>query len=1151
MRQLTKLQLVCMAILAIFCVSTASAFNPNNYATTSKLATGKWVKITIPENGVYELTYDELRAMGFNNPGQVKVYGSGGARISETLNGTAPNDLVRVPFMRTNDKICFYGIAAITFSIADYSGSPHFVRTLNPYSKVGCYFLTEDINPDTKPAMKATVTVNNYVNTPSSLRYFYHENEKASVSYSGKDMLGEDFTNDRVFIDYFLPDLSDSSIVVHTVIAANVDEISYASAAIHSGGAQDTLKYAVSSSRIYSPSGDYVYYNYASPYARIKLSHPAEQGQYEPFLKFTSQSPSVSMAKLDYFILTYKHLNILRPEEGNQVYMGYGLTAGNERFQIPNAPDGTIVWCISAPSAPLEVTTSTYNDISGTGLCFTSMSANTSQYVAFNPSKTLKKISSFEPVANQNLHGLTTPDMVIITDKVFHEEAQRLADMHVAVDGIDVLVVDQDQIFNEFSSGTRDGMAYRLFLKMLYDRNSSKLKNLLLFGPGSFDNRELLGEHPGNLLTYQSDNSNYADFSYTSDDFFGFLADNSGSNVPADKLTIGVGRITCADVNEAKSDVDKIVKYYANPDYGVWRNNTMVMSDSPDKGLHVFQGEGYKNMIDNELHTGMHAYTIHNSMYPRSNMQPTVVARRRDATEANHKLSNLFKEGLYFATYVGHAGPVMFTKYSNTWRTSDVVSTKYDHFPIMTTACCDVAHFDNDTRGIAELMFHQPEGGAIALMTSSRMVYASHNDQLNQYFINAMFSHAATGKFLTLGEAYKQAKLGFAQSNANKLSFYLLGDPAMKINYPISRFNLVSVNGTNMTDSTAVAQVSPLMKFNFQAQVVDENGNLDTSFTGDATATLYDKDDLFTELTFTVNNESITRPIYKDRNKLTEVAGRVVNGVFNGTMIVPEAVLAKNAKVLLRVYAHKDNTDYMVNGFTKQINMLPYDQSLAINDNVAPVITNMFINDEGVFTDGASVGSSSMLYITATDNEGISVQPSTFNRTMSLVLDEGKTSYRDITCYAVVDDMGRLLNIEFPLDNIAEGIHTLTFTVYDIVGNSATRTITFLVGMSGQFELVADKMPAYLDGEVNFDLTSELTTSPEVIVRVTDATGNLVWMNKTRNFPVAWDMKDMNGNKVPAGLYRYFGTYDDGSHNGGTAINKLIVLDPLKTAARK
>jgi len=59
-----------------------------------------------------------------------------------------------------------------------------------------------------------------------------------------------------------------------------------------------------------------------------------------------------------------------------------------------------------------------------------------------------------------------------------------------------------------------------------------------------------------------------------------------------------------------------------------------------------------------------------------------------------------------------------------------------------------------------------------------------------------------------------------------------------------------------------------------------------------------------------------------------------------------------------------------------------------------------------------------------------------------------------------------------------------------------------------------------------------------------------VWMTKTSNFPVNWDMTDMDGNKVPAGLYRYFGTYNDGVNYGGTPINKLIVLDPSRERQR-
>ena len=131
MRKLTKLQLACAVIVALFGVTCASAFNSSKYATTSKLASGKWVKISIPENGVYEITYDELTAMGFSNPAQVKLYGCGGARINEVLNGSAMDDLQKVPILRTGNKICFYGNGPVTFTMTNSSTTPHYTRVFN------------------------------------------------------------------------------------------------------------------------------------------------------------------------------------------------------------------------------------------------------------------------------------------------------------------------------------------------------------------------------------------------------------------------------------------------------------------------------------------------------------------------------------------------------------------------------------------------------------------------------------------------------------------------------------------------------------------------------------------------------------------------------------------------------------------------------------------------------------------------------------------------------------------------------------------------------------------------------------------------------------------------------------------------------------
>ena len=208
----------------------------------------------------------------------------------------------------------------------------------------------------------------------------------------------------------------------------------------------------------------------------------------------------------------------------------------------------------------------------------------------------------------------------------------------------------------------------------------------------------------------------------------------------------------------------------------------------------------------------------------------------------------------------------------------------------------------------------------------------------------------------------------------------------------------------------------------------------------------------------------------------------------------------------------------------------------------------MFINDEATFANGAIIAPESILYISASDDQGISLQANSIDKDMTLLLD-GKESYGDVNCYVTAGEDGKLVNIEYPLANLTEGQHTLTFIVYDMLGNSATHTITFIVGQNSASNIVADKLPAYVNGEVNFDVEdSKLHGNTNYILRVTDASGKLVWMTTTDNLPVTWDMKDMNGNSVPAGLYRYFGTYNDGINYGGTPINKLIVLDPVKTA---
>ena len=138
---ITALSIAIMLVMAL----TAQAFNPAIYANKSKLASGKWVRIAIPENGVYELTNAELQAMGFSSPQNVRIFGYGGHMLSEKLYGTAPNDMVQVPIKRFNDKICFYANGPVKFVLnTSASGVKRaYMRTVNAYANYGYYFVTD------------------------------------------------------------------------------------------------------------------------------------------------------------------------------------------------------------------------------------------------------------------------------------------------------------------------------------------------------------------------------------------------------------------------------------------------------------------------------------------------------------------------------------------------------------------------------------------------------------------------------------------------------------------------------------------------------------------------------------------------------------------------------------------------------------------------------------------------------------------------------------------------------------------------------------------------------------------------------------------------------------------------------------------------
>lgn len=1104
------------------------ALSANQFTTTSRLTSGKWVKIAVRQNGIYQITYKELNDMGFSNPQSVRIYGVGGHPMSETLDGKAIDDLKAVPFKHYDNKICFYANGPVKYTLTTPTGTPHYTREYNSYSTKGYYFITCDDGTTQKQPTKSGGTSTSGRVRMSSLDYCHHEQELVSPSMSGKNFLGELLTDGNISIPYSMPNIcNDSVIVVNTCAAAKASKQSVLSAKLNN----EDIPFPSNTKNISPSYSQYVFYNSATPFAELRAQSPIpENGTVS--VNITCNSADIVWGRMDYYILTFYHTNSVIEMPDNQTRIGLNQVVSNDLIVLDK--EGTTgnlhVWNVTKPDEPKEMNIFSYDD--KTSFCAGTTIA-WAQYVAFDSSKELMTIDGYEEVGNQNIHGLETPDMVIVTCDKLMPEAERIAQMHRDNDNMTVHVIDQQKIFNEFSSGTPDAMAIRLMNKMFYDRDNSKFRYVLMFGQGSYDNRQIISQHECPILTYESNVSNDESYSYVNDDFFGFLDDNSGKTPAADVLRLGIGRIPCVSLHEAKGDVDKLLKYVNSKDYGAWRNEATFVADhiNSDGNLHAYQAEGISNIMNDELATGLFSNKVYMTQFP-------VDGITGQAVEAQKELTSLFKKGQYFMTYVGHADPNTLTKSYHLWTANESRNIENAHYPILTTACCDVARYDSNQRGVMEILFHNNNGGAIAMVASTRSAYASDNDALNQAFVRNMFSYNATGHMPTIGEAYMLCKQSFGKSiNYNKLMFVLLGDPALKINYPKPKFIIKKINGR---DANANISTRAMQEVTIEAIVCStDSSTVDTSFNGTATLSIYDL--------LQKETEENGRPIYFTQRLLTQVEGRVNNGVFTSTALIPRYIISTGSPGLVKVYAHRDNSDEMVNGSFNKLLLYPYAEGAAqnITDTIAPTILSFYLDNEQDFAQRDAVGNKCTIHVAATDDHAFNNQKLNIGNGMTLKLDEGKSTFPNVNNYSIVSNGGKRLDVSYPV-NIPDGEHSLQFSVYDAAGNCTTQSITFMINSSPQITLSVEEEQAI--NEATFNITTSLAEAPEVNLKVFDSMGKMVWSTTTSSFPVVWNLTDKKGKKVPAGVYRYHGSYQSGQNYGGTEIGNFIVMPPNNTS---
>ena len=140
-------------IVLLMVLSLPMAAGIHTYTEQSVLSNGRWVKIRVSESGVCRMTFAQLQEAGLN-PRQLRVFGFGGAMLTQDFMQPKIDDLPQVPVYVGSDYVLFWVQGPVSWS---YDGT-RFAHTRNTYSNYGYYFLTDNTGDLLAPTLAEEIT---------------------------------------------------------------------------------------------------------------------------------------------------------------------------------------------------------------------------------------------------------------------------------------------------------------------------------------------------------------------------------------------------------------------------------------------------------------------------------------------------------------------------------------------------------------------------------------------------------------------------------------------------------------------------------------------------------------------------------------------------------------------------------------------------------------------------------------------------------------------------------------------------------------------------------------------------------------------------------------------------------------------------------
>ncbi len=1119
--------------------------------TSSHLASGTWYKIGITKTGFYKIDNDFITGLGLNpaniNPANIRIFGNGGRMLSEDNAVPRPSDLIENALWVTGngdnvfDKgefAVFYGVGTMAWD-AD-TAHKRFNHLKNLYTDTACYFITFDQGAGLRIGQQPAMAPGN-VNVTSYNYYDVHENDEVNPATLGKYWYGEQFYPQLANLNQnFTFDMGSPVTCVYCTVAfASTSATGGCGFSVSLNGATPGASYTFNS----ATTGDNV-----MNYNALSLSGACGAQVVNVGVNFAPVN-GTGTGYLDYIeINTRRDLIITGDQMSFRDLNSTG--AGNiANYQLQGANSNTMVWDVTNPQSPVIMN----GTLSGSAFTFTQDAAALHEFTVMNNTSfsTPKYVG---PVANQDLHkmsdgGRNAADLIIVTYPGFKTQAEDLAAYHLNHDKMRVVVATTTEVYNEFSSGCQDISAIRDFVRMFYKnaKDTADLpKYLLLLGGASYDYKNRVANNSNFVPVFESAESLNDLLSFSSDDFYTFLDDNEYIENKAilNVMDIGIGRLPARNQNDATILVDKIKGYAAPATLGPWRISTTHVADkgcNDPAGNHMDDAEAAANAVG----------TAGNNLYNEGKVYVDalpIVSTPAGARcpGANAALNEQVFKGTFLINYNGHGNPQVWSAERiltlddyNSWNNANML-------PFMITATCDFGQFDHPQFvSSAEQLVLRKGGGAIAILTTTQAVYAYYNREINVQYLTAQITKILGSKRKTFGEASRIGKnITFVKSHdfgeiANFRKFSLLGDPALTPDFP--EFNIAIDSATDGYTLNRADTIKALGAYIINGSVRDNSDHIKTDFNGMLSVTLYDKPRTITTIsgcdqTYQVQDNIV----YKGRVSVT-------NGLFSFTFITPKDINYYFGTGKVSTYAENGVTDAA--GADSTLKIGGFSDHPVISSE--PPIVKPYINDS-LFLNGGITGSNTSLFVTFYDKTGINVSGSEVGHDLTAVLDGNiESPYILNDYYETAPNTYQRGSVSFPITGLANGRHSITVKAWDVNNNVGVGTVDFMV-VDGKVVDIQQLMnyPNPFNNTTNFIFEHNHPDEElNVQINIFNTSGSLVKNiqkifipSGSRSNEITWDGTDINGDRLPSGVYVYRLTISSVSTGfKSTAYQKLVI----------